>query len=234
LGMNFDAESLIELLLVLPALLLSLTLHEYAHARTALAFGDPTAKLMGRVSLNPLHHLDPIGTIVLIVTRFIGWAKPVPVNPANLRPRRLGQVAVSLAGPLTNLALGIAAGIAIRLLLAIFAGSDSPLIRIVYLMLFVTLSLNLMLFLFNLIPLWPLDGHHVLRELLPVARQGRYMFWQVRYGQMILLAIIIGPPLLGAMMQRDVVGPVGLVYDHVIGLAIRTFGISGVIRYVLH
>ena len=95
----FQDDWFYRLILVAPPLLLSLTVHEFAHARTALAFGDPTAKAMGRVSLNPLVHLDPIGTIVLLVTRAFGWAKPVPINPANLHPRRLGDIAVSAAGP---------------------------------------------------------------------------------------------------------------------------------------
>ncbi|MCK4601484.1 MAG: site-2 protease family protein, partial [Phycisphaerae bacterium] len=80
----FDANWLYMTVIMAPPLLLSLTVHEFAHARTALAFGDPTAKHMGRCSLNPLVHLDPFGTIVLLVTHFIGWAKPVPVNPANM------------------------------------------------------------------------------------------------------------------------------------------------------
>ena len=117
MGMDIDPQMLVALI---AAMLISLTLHELAHARTALAFGDPTAQMMGRISLNPLRHLDPIGSIALVLSMMagagIGWAKPVPVNPANLQPRRLGDIMVSLAGPMANLGLAVAAGLLLRLM----------------------------------------------------------------------------------------------------------------------
>ena len=95
--------------------LLSLSVHEFAHARTALSFGDPTAKAMGRCTLNPLVHLHPIGTLMILFAGF-GFAKPVPVNVGNLHPRRLGSIAVSAAGPLSNLALAVMCAGGLRLM----------------------------------------------------------------------------------------------------------------------
>ncbi|MCK4276352.1 MAG: site-2 protease family protein [Phycisphaerae bacterium] len=231
--MPFNAESIYELILLLPLLLLSITLHEFAHARTALAFGDPTGKLMGRVSLNPLRHLDPLGTVVLILTRFIGWAKPVPVNPNNLHPRRLGDVMVSLAGPLSNLGLAIIAGLIIRLMLVSVPGSaDSALLRMGYLQLFTMLSLNLMLFVFNLLPLWPLDGHHILREALPIQSHAGFMSWQMRYGRGVLAAVILVPRIAPALGGLKIFDPIWWIRLKVLGTAIRGLGIEGVIPFI--
>src|ERR1035437_8633090 len=119
--MLFDIDSawLADKLLTIPLLIFSLVVHECAHARTALAFGDPTAKNMGRITLNPLPHLDFMGTLCLIFSGFIGWAKPVPVNPYNLHPRRLGDIAVSFAGPASNLSLALIFGLILKGMVAI-------------------------------------------------------------------------------------------------------------------
>ncbi len=179
-------------------LLMSLSVHEFAHARVALAFGDPTAKLLGRCTLNPLVHLDPIGTLCLIFAGF-GWAKPVPVNYANLYPPRKARIMVSVAGPGSNLALALAIGVVLRASLSvpdiaaffetqngIFLGKA----------LYDTMLINIILCVFNLMPLFPLDGHHILRELLPPHQQMPFMQFQVRYGQFLVLAVIFAPRLL--------------------------------------
>jgi len=211
-------EDLYNLLLLAAPLVLSLTIHEYAHARTALAFGDPTAKHLGRCTLNPLAHLDPIGTIALFVVHF-GWAKPVPVNPHNLDPPRLGDIAVSLAGPLSNLALAILSGLLLRAWFAYYAEIDLPtrIADALWVILYYTMSINLVLCLFNLIPLFPLDGHHILRESLPKTDQRvRFMAWQMRYGRILLLALIFGPRLASFLLRRPVVGPIGAMFRFVI------------------
>jgi len=185
-------------------ILLSLSVHEFAHARTALAFGDPTAKSMGRCTLNPLAHLDPVGTIMLMLVGF-GWAKPVPVNSANLHPRRLGDIAVSAAGPGSNLALAGLCGLVLRILAgagvvvdgqADFRPSDLAVFLLTY-----TILINLMLCIFNLIPLFPLDGHHIGREILPAGQRTLYMRWQRHYGMWILLALMFGPRLLRGVVN---------------------------------
>lgn len=196
------------LLVMAVPLLLSLVIHEYAHGRVALAFGDPTAKYNGRLTLNPLAHLDPIGTLALFLVGF-GWAKPVPVNPANLHPRRLGDIMVSLAGPLSNLALAALSGALLRVLL--LAGDPEwPVYEPGKMMLWWTMAVNLILCIFNLIPLFPLDGHHILRESLPVHMRAGFMQWQVRYGQILLLALIFVPRLLNRP------GPIQAVFRFVI------------------
>ena len=203
---SFDSEWLLEMLVVLPPLIFSLTLHEYAHARVALAFGDPTARDMGRVSLNPLRHLDPIGTLMLIFSRVIGWAKPVPVNPLNLEPRRLGEITVSAAGPLTNLALAVVFGLALRWAGPWMADRIPPegggAIAMLYRMLSVAAMANLALCFFNLIPLFPLDGHHIVREVLPSESQRGFMQWQIRFGGLLLLALLMGPRLLTVLTGK--------------------------------
>ncbi len=223
----FSAEWIYESILLLVPLMFSLTVHEFAHARTALAFGDPTAKSMGRVSLNPLVHLDPLGTIVLIVTRGFGWAKPVPVNPNNLYPRRLGNIMVSLAGPASNLCLAIVAVVIMKVLMAILpAGQEATWQGPVFEMLFWLMIANIALCTFNLFPLFPLDGHHILRELLPPAKQADFMHWQIHYGRYILAGMILIPVLL------KMPSPVGWVIMHVASFAIRVFDLGQIWSYL--
>lgn len=222
-----DSNWVMTTLLLAPPLLLSLTLHEYAHARTALAFGDPTAKHMGRVTLNPLAHLDPIGTLVLLFTRMIGWAKPVPVNPANLHPPGFGDICVSLAGPMTNLLLALASGGSIRLLAGLGAADHYGVMNTVLLMLTITMHVNITLCVFNLIPLFPLDGHHILRELLPVRHRWGYMRWQMARGQLVLVVLIFGPHLVGILTNRAVPSPLRYIREPVVLLIERIFGLDG-------
>jgi Zn-dependent protease len=145
-------------------LLYSVILHEISHGWMAYLFGDDTAKRSGRLSLNPLVHLDPIGTLALFLVGF-GWAKPVPVAYSNLRNFRLGLICVSLAGPLTNIAI---ATISI-LLLQLNIASSSQMIAIV---LVVIAKINIILGAFNLIPIPPLDGSRILYGILPEKAQG--------------------------------------------------------------
>ena len=153
-------QSLAAMLMLLPPLIFSLVIHEYAHARTAWSFGDPTAKHMGRLTLNPLAHLDPIGTLALVFIGF-GWAKPVPVNPLNLHPRRLGDIAVSLAGPMSNLLLAVVSFLLYRGWAMLYARQliGQAVYEPVSDSLFLLGIINVLLCTFNLIPLFPLDGH---------------------------------------------------------------------------
>ena len=156
-------------------LLFSLCVHEAAHAAMADRCGDPTGRLLGRISLNPVRHADPIGTVVLPLLAmatgfrfFFGWAKPVPFNPRNLRNRRRDPVLIALAGPGSNLMVALGAGVVLRVI-AHLAGSmaDSPVLPLL-LWIFITLvGVNVMLMVFNILPIPPLDGYHLLDYFLP-------------------------------------------------------------------
>ncbi len=175
----------------IPVFLLALTLHEFGHAWTALQFGDPTAKSQGRVSLDLLKHLDLMGTIFIFVVGF-GWVKPVPVNPANFRPdqRRQAEFWVSLAGIIANLLQAVAYAAVWR-----FFSSTNPalLAQGTFLghFLFLGVTINIALAIFNLLPLYPLDGAHVIKNLLPFRQAALFVAFSQRYGAIILLALVL-------------------------------------------
>ena len=200
------------LALIAVPVLLSLTLHEFGHARVALAFGDDTAKRLGRVSLNPLVHLDIMGTLCFLFGP-VGWAKPVPVDPANLHPRRAGDIAVSLAGVGMNLLLGSIAVCA--LIFMSWAGIEvdpkapPTLAGVVAFMLTYLVIINTCLIAFNLVPLFPLDGHHVLREALPARMHYGFMDWQRRFGRPLLIGLLVAPWLLRLMKSPIRFNPIG-------------------------
>jgi len=220
-----DARWLFDTLILIPPLLFSLVIHEYAHARTALAFGDPTARNMGRLTLNPLAHLDPFGTLCIILVGF-GWAKPVPVNPANLSPYPMGSIAVSVAGPASNLLLAVVTALLLRLWWMFGIAVGAEVYAAIYGYLLYIASVNIILCVFNLIPLFPLDGHHVARELLPVERQYGFMRWQVRFGSILLMALIFGPRLLAALTRNpNIPDPLGWVFMHVRTIVLGALGI---------
>src|SRR3972149_2133519 len=152
------ANWLWQLIFLAPAVLIAVTFHEYAHGATAYLLGDPTAKKSGRLSLNPLRHLDPLGTIMLVVFRF-GWGRPVPVDSRYFRQPRWGMVLVSLAGPATHFLLGAGFGLFIKLGLL----TGGPLASL-FLM---TAYVNIVLGVFNLLSLPPLDGSRPLAAILP-------------------------------------------------------------------
>ncbi len=191
-------------LLAAPAILLSLTVHEYFHAWTANKLGDPTAKNMGRLTLNPLAHLDFMGTLMLFVTQFrFGWAKPVPVNPYNLRNWRRDDLWISAAGPLSNLALALIAGTIYRVLgMSNMLNIHEGFITFLYLMILINVSLAF----FNLIPIFPLDGSHILRSLLP-ERFGPSLDNFNRYAPMVLLGILMLGWFTGVSIIWIVLGP---------------------------
>ena len=151
--------------LMVVVLLFSIIIHEIAHGYVALLNGDPTARMLGRLTLNPVPHIDPVGSILLplllLISQssfLIGWAKPVPVNPLNFRNYRWGEFAVSAAGPVSNLALAAIFSVLLRL------GLENPgLTQLAY----YGVSINIILALFNLIPIPPLDGSHILALVLP-------------------------------------------------------------------
>ena len=174
------------IVLMIPPILAALTIHEFAHGYVAWKLGDPTARMEGRLTLNPLAHLDPIGTILLFLFYF-GWAKPVPVNPFYFRRPRTDMIWVALAGPASNVVLAFLLGGTLRSLL------DYNLIEpygLAYRMLTISVFLNLMLAFFNLLPIPPLDGSKVVAGIIPLQYLG---MWEriERVGPFILLGVII-------------------------------------------
>ncbi len=158
---------MVDMILLAPPILVALTFHEFAHGYVALRFGDPTAKMAGRLTLNPLSHLDPIGTIMLFVVHF-GWAKPVPVDPRYFRNPKQDMLWVALAGPGANMVLAFISGILLSMLGrgSLFGSHNMLLIMLQY-----SLFINLALAVFNMLPIPPLDGSKVLRGLLPYQYQ---------------------------------------------------------------
>ena len=178
------------LLLIAPPILLALTFHEYAHAYVAHRYGDDTAQKNGRLTLNPLRHLDPLGTIMIFLVQF-GWAKPVPVNPYNLRNPKKDMLWISAAGPLSNMLLALISGLLFRFFSdsAMIADRDS-LTGLLVVMVFLSLKINLALAIFNIIPIAPLDGSKILYGLLPPGF-GKMILAIERYGPFILIGLII-------------------------------------------
>lgn len=178
------------LLIIAPPILLALSFHEYAHAYIANKFGDDTAKQSGRLTLNPLAHLDPIGTIMIFLVHF-GWAKPVPVNPHRLRNPKKDMLWISAAGPLANMILALISGILLRFIFAIGgAPNQHSIIGLFTYAVLMSLQINLALAIFNILPIAPLDGSKILFGLLPVKHEGKIYFLE-RYGPFILLGLII-------------------------------------------
>lgn len=166
-----------QILLQYACLLFSLCFHEAAHAFMADRCGDPSARLMGRISMNPLAHIDPIGTVVMPILMFvthipylIGWAKPVPFNPRNLKDIRLDPVLIAMAGPLSNLLLALVAMFVLRGAVMVF-GPQILASAVVGDIAFTFIIINIALMVFNLIPVPPLDGHHLLYYFLPPSGQ---------------------------------------------------------------
>jgi len=196
------------LLLMAPPILLALTFHEYAHAYVAHRYGDDTAQKSGRLTLNPLRHLDPLGTIMIFLVQF-GWAKPVPVNPYNLRNPKKDMLWISAAGPLSNMLLALVSGLLFRLF------SDSAMIAernsltgLLVIVVFLSLKINLALAIFNILPIAPLDGSKILYGILPPGF-GKMIFAFERYGPYILLGLII----LGRVTGVSILG--GLIWPFV-------------------
>ncbi len=176
-----------EILLLAPTILISLSVHELAHGWMALRFGDPTARDAGRLSLNPLKHLDPLGTIALFIFK-LGWAKPVPVNPYYFKNPRQDLIWVSLAGPGSNMLLGLAGALILRGL--IWIDPVTGLInQYVLLGFFYFVWINFILAFFNLVPIPPLDGSKVALGLLPEAMEKALQPY-LRYGPLVLIGLI--------------------------------------------
>lgn len=190
---------------LLPSMLGAITFHEYAHARVALLLGDPTAQQQGRVSLNPLSHMDPLGTLSFLLVGF-GWGKPVPVNRSRLRHPR-SDFFVSAAGPCTNLLLAFLAAQIFKLpalwdrLATTGLASSAQALGLVF------IHINLALGLFNLLPIHPLDGSHVVQNLLPPEQASRFERLNRSYGPILLVILFASGYVLPVSPIGAVLGP---------------------------
>jgi Zn-dependent protease len=207
----------VQLDVILPSLiaagiiiLISFPVHEFAHAWTAWRLGDSTARLFGRLTLNPIVHFDPVGGILLILSSIvgfgIGWAKPTPVNPNNLRGGRWSEAVVAAAGPLSNLVIAsIAAGV-LRIMIAV-GDNGANLPDIAYQIVYRVVVINIALLLFNFIPVPPLDGSKVLYGFLTPRQQWQWRPVLEQYGFLLLIVVAFlplfgGQTLFGTVFQR--------------------------------
>jgi Zn-dependent protease len=184
-----DNQLLINIIIAL-SLVIAITIHEFSHAFVADHFGDPTPRAHGRVSLNPLRHLDPLGTLMLIFFKF-GWGKPVPIDPYNLTTKE--ETLVALAGPVSNLLLATAFAILFRFAPNVFF--------------YVFIQMNILLAVFNLLPLPPLDGSKVFLNLLP---EEQSLQWQQAFDQYgyVFLAVLLFLPVGGSNIISLIISPI--------------------------
>lgn len=176
-------------LLIAVASLLSITLHEYAHGYTAYKLGDPTAKESGRLTLNPIKHIDPIGLIMLIVLK-IGFAKPVPINPYYFENRKKGMLLVGIAGPATNLIIAIITG-----RLAVYIAHNaiySEFVYVIFMFLIIMTQLNIGYAVFNLLPFPPLDGSKIFASVLPTKWEAMFYKYQKYFYALVFILYFIG------------------------------------------
>ena len=186
------SQEFIDMLYRVPVILIAFTVHELSHGFAAYKLGDDTAKKAGRLTLNPIRHIDPVGALMLIVMRF-GWAKPVPINPGKFKKRKQGIIITSLAGPFSNLIMACLTSIPFMLIYRHYALLSTPtpggFPNILRTFLLEFMLINISLGIFNLIPIPPLDGSKVLFSLLPDHIYYNYILRYERYGMFLLLAL---------------------------------------------
>ena len=200
---------------LIPVIIFALSFHEFAHGWMAYRFGDSTAKINGRLTLNPMAHLDVFGSLALYFMGF-GWAKPVPVNPRNLMSPKNDLMWIALAGPLSNFLLAFISGVLLSLLLRMGIISGSSSLTIVLIM---SLQINLVLAIFNFLPIAPLDGSKILAGLLPIKYHNQLVKLEY-YGPRVLIGIILISMLTGFSIFSIVISPIMSIF-----LKLFTFGI---------
>jgi Zn-dependent protease len=190
-------------------ILFALGFHEYAHAKFADMAGDPTPGFYGRVTLNPLNHLDPLGTIMIVVTVAtgfgIGWGKPVPMDPSKMRNPRWDHFIAVIAGPISNIVQAVVFALVFRLLDS--AGSPLLLNPFVWALLTTGVTLNLALCFFNMLPLGPLDGMWILGTFLPEKARFYWTRWNLQVGAFLFLALVLGGQFLRFPIIWMIIGP---------------------------
>lgn len=186
---------IIDFLLLILALVVGITVHEFSHALAATLQGDKTAQYAGRLTLNPFSHLDPFGALLIILVGF-GYGRPVPFNPYNLRNKQYGPAIVGMAGPLSNLLLVVIFGILLKVLFPVLTGSN-----LLVVFLGILIQANLILLVFNLFPIPPLDGSKVLFAILPSNMSDVKIFLE-QYGPWLLLGLLLfGRGIIGVVFK---------------------------------
>ena len=201
--------------ILIPVIIFALSFHEFSHGWMAYRFGDPTAKNAGRLTLNPMAHLDIFGSLALYLMGF-GWAKPVPVDPRYLANPKRDMMWIALAGPVSNLIVALVSGILLSVLLRLgLIGSQSPLLMV----LIMSLQINLVLAIFNFIPIPPLDGSRILGGLIPYKYQNELAKFEY-YGPRILMGLIILSMFTRFNIFAVIISPIMTIF-----LKLFTFGI---------
>ena len=218
-------EALLQLITILPAVLLALTFHEVAHGYVAYKLGDPTAKAFGRLTLNPVKHLDPIGSVLMLLTGY-GWAKPVPVNARYFKNPKKGMALVALAGPMTNLLLGLVSTFLYALTYVYFYESyclvnytgDTSIANILLYTLIVFFGnfamINVSYAIFNLFPVPPFDGSRIMLLFLPQ----KWYFAVMRYERVLMMIVLVG--MATGILWTPIAAVIDLVFSAFIDLAI--------------
>ncbi|MCE9558281.1 MAG: site-2 protease family protein [Armatimonadetes bacterium] len=207
-------SSLTQTLMFIAALVISISVHEFAHAITADLSGDPTPRLQGRITLNPIKHFDQFGAIMILIMSFsgygIGWGKPVQTNPSKMKNPRWDSLFVAIAGPISNILMAAVAGSVLKVIIRTgtiaYSSEGAMLLPTPILFLFVFVLVNISLAVFNMLPLGPLDGHWVVGAFLPIEARLKWFRWNQTTGSLVLLGLIImgqlggGPGIIGTIM----------------------------------
>jgi Zn-dependent protease len=229
------SDTLFQALALIIPLVIAIVFHEVAHGWVARALGDPTAAEQNRLSLNPVRHVDPMGTIILpgilalLKAPILGWAKPVPVNKWRLRNPRFGMMAVAAAGPGSNLLLGVIGAVLLGLVLRGQAGIEGTSVGTAFLAANLAnfLMINVFLAFFNLLPIPPFDGSHIVEGLLPRAMAARYARMR-RFGFSLVLLLFIALPWFFPslnLVERYILPPVEWMVGHYVDLARSVAGV---------
>ena len=211
--------ALTDIVKIVPAFLVGLTVHELAHAFAAIKLGDNSPREAGRLTLNPLKHIDPVGFVLLVVAGF-GWAKPVRINWENLKHPRRDDTLIALAGPASNLLMALFLALALKLAIYVMARSSQQLFSAVTSVFIWFIWINISLAVFNLLPIPPLDGSHAIMNLLSI-KSGAVANRYFRYGSLVLVALIV----VDRFTETDLL-PIGSVIRVLFGALLRLLAIG--------
>ncbi|MEG1547784.1 MAG: site-2 protease family protein [Clostridia bacterium] len=206
---------LMDMLYLLPAVIIALSFHEWAHAYAAYRLGDPTARNLGRMSVNPMCHLDPFGLIMLFLVGF-GWAKPVPINPRNFKKPRRDEIIVSLAGVTANILLAFVF-MGLYYLINLGFGFSNAVVNTIVMYI---VQINIALFIFNLLPVPPLDGYRVVQCLLIRKVSPNVFYYAEKYGYLILIVLLMSGVFSGVLNAglNGIMSAMSMVYTSIISL----------------